>query len=197
MKKLSFFRAAHRLSDCPTDGHPEVVLAGRSNAGKSSLVNALARQKQLARVSQTAGKTQQLVYFDVDQSYYLTDLPGYGFTHDTAARKHFSNLVDQYFLAERPIALVLLLIDVRHEPSDLDRALVQFLQAKGISYMLLANKCDKLSRAQQRLRQQALQRDLGSSAFAMISSKDGQGVEELREAIELAVEQYIALTTSS
>ena len=181
---IRFITAARRIEDCPDDGLPELVLAGRSNAGKSSLVNALAGQTSLARVSRTPGKTQQLVYFRVRDDWYLTDLPGYGYTASQAARRSFSGLVDHYFSAGRPIRLVLLLMDIRHQPSRDDLGLMHYLDAQGLDYAVVLSKGDKLSSAQRRVRLAAMSRDLPAVPLFAISSSRREGIDVLADWLE-------------
>lgn len=147
-KEIKFLASAALPEQCPQNGLPEVVLAGRSNAGKSSLVNALSGNKKLAKVSQTPGKTQLLIYFSFDNAFMITDLPGYGFSmsgHDK--KKKFSDLANNYFEAQRPIDLVFLMLDIRHEPSKEDHLMYEYLQAKNFPFCIVLGKCDKLSRS--------------------------------------------------
>lgn len=147
-QEIKFLASAAKLDQCPQNQLPEVVLAGRSNAGKSSLVNSLSGNKKMAKVSQTPGKTQLLIYFSFDDAFMITDLPGYGFSmsgHDK--KKQFSDLANNYFEADRPIDLVFLMLDIRHEPSKQDHLMYEYLQAKDLPFCILLCKCDKLSRS--------------------------------------------------
>ena len=151
--KIKYLKTCAAIKDLPDEDIPEIVLAGRSNVGKSSLVNALGSNKKLARVSQTPGKTQQIIYFDMDGQAILADLPGYGFSKASKTKsKDFSELCDNYFRVRKGIDLVLLLIDIRHEPSNDDIGMLNFLNSFGLPYFLVFTKCDKLS-AQQVIKQ--------------------------------------------
>ncbi len=181
---VRFVGSAHKLSSCPRDGLPEVVLAGRSNAGKSSLVNSLAGSQKLARISRTPGKTRQLLYFRVRDDWYLTDLPGYGYTAQLAVRESFSELVDSYFTANRPIRLVLLLLDIRHEPSKDDLGLMTFLHHHGLPYALVLTKGDKLARQARRRRLEDFVRSYPEPEIFVISNTRREGIKELADWLE-------------
>ena len=183
-----FLKAAFHLKDCPQDGRPEIVLAGRSNVGKSSLINALCQRKRLAKVASTPGKTQSVVYFDVAGKCYLTDLPGYGFSSTgLAKRQAFSKLTDDYFHSDRPIALVLSLIDLRHEPTKQDAMMIRFLCETKRPFVICLTKADKLSRNEQFKNLQAFKRwrkemNVPEDILEfVISSEKGQGIDALRQ----------------
>ncbi len=196
MSRFNFQNTEHktsaaRLEDCPQDGLPEIVMAGRSNVGKSTLINALCGKKSLARVSQNPGKTRLLLYFETDGAFYLTDLPGYGYAKASKeAIESFSSLADAYFSADRPIALVLLLADIRRGVTDQDAQLTAYLEHYDIPYLLVFTKIDKLSKAQVRRQLQLIaQDDRLPEDFPSItlSSRSGEGIKELRGIISEAV----------
>lgn len=182
-KNVKFLTSVAKLEQCPQNQLPEVVLAGRSNAGKSSLINSLSGNKKMAKVSQTPGKTQLLVYFSFDDAFMMTDLPGYGFSmsgHEK--KKNFSHLADHYFESPRPIDLVFLMLDIRHEPSAQDQLMFEYLQAKNLPFCILLAKCDKLSRAginkQKAMILKKLKLSSDFPAFC-ISNTHGIGIDEL------------------
>ena len=154
MDKINFQNTVHRatagqINQCPQDGKPEVVLAGRSNVGKSTLINALTNKKKIARVSQSPGKTRLILYFEVDNTFYLTDLPGYGYAKASQAEiAKFNTLADDYLNSGRNIKLILFLIDIRRGPQEDDLALFEWLNHNKISYLLVFSKADKLSKSQ-------------------------------------------------
>ncbi len=180
--KVEYTGPAARIDQVPADGRGEVVLAGRSNVGKSSLVNALAGRKNLARVSQTPGKTQMVLYFLVNDSFYITDLPGYGYTASRQAKAGFSKLIDSYFQIDRPIKLVLHLMDIRHKPSKDDLIMQEFLKSQPYPSAIVLSKGDKLSKQQIRKQTELILRELDlreDQAVFTVSNLKRQGLDEL------------------
>lgn len=182
-KNVEFITSAAKIENCPVDNLPEVVLAGRSNAGKSSLVNSLSGNKKMAKVSQTPGKTQLLVYFKVENKFYITDLPGYGFTMSGKQKTSaFYNLADNYFNSGRNIDLVILILDIRHEPSSKDLLMYEYLQATDRKFIIVLNKCDKLSRfACNKNKEMILKKLHLSTSFPAfcVSNLTNTGIDEL------------------
>lgn len=173
----------------PRDGLPEVAFLGRSNVGKSSLLNALAGARGLARVSATPGRTR-LVNFFRRGRLYLVDLPGYGFAKGPEAeRRGWEKLVLSYLLGREPLALSVCLVDARHEAMETDRMLERFLDEHGLPYAVAAAKADKLGRgaraaAVRRLREEGFRAARGVVA---VSARTGEGVRELWGLIEEAL----------
>jgi GTP-binding protein len=186
-RKTIFWGVAAEMSSCPPMDRPEVVLSGKSNVGKSSLLNALADNKKLARVSQAPGKTRLVVYFDVDQKIYIADLPGYGYSKAPKdIKEKFSKLADQYFTSGRPIVLTLHLIDIRHAPSKEDMQMLSYMNEQKIPYFIVFTKCDKFSRAQRekRLAEQMDAFDVHDQAHCYaVSAEKKEGLEDLQQAI--------------
>ena len=185
------FKAAYGTSSqLPVSTLPEVSFAGRSNVGKSSLLNKLMYRKSLAKVSSTPGKTATINFYDVD-GYDFVDLPGYGFAKVAKSEKHrWSELIEGYFNQERIFALVVSRIDIRHEASALDLNMIEFLRESGLPFMVVLTKADKLSK-QQCMKQTAmlrkqLQLDKDIPMLA-VSSESGTGINELR----VIINQYI------
>ena len=185
------FKAAYGTSSqLPVSTLPEVSFAGRSNGGTSSLLNKLMYRKSLAKVSSTPGKTATINFYDVD-GYDFVDLPGYGFAKVAKSEKHrWSELIEGYFNQERIFALVVSLIDIRHEASALDLNMIEFLRESGLPFMVVLTKADKLSK-QQCMKQTAmlrkqLQLDKDIPMLA-VSSESGTGINELR----VIINQYI------
>ena len=186
-RKAKFKALAASIDQCPDTDVPEIVMSGRSNVGKSSLINALVDNKKLARVSQTPGKTRAVVFFDIDDKLRIADLPGYGYAKVSREKKaQFSSLADSYFTSGRKFDLVLHLMDIRREPSEEDSAMLEYMNANNIRYFVVFTKCDKFSNAQLRRRIEELKDiynfDENADIFA-VSSMKKQGIEELREAI--------------
>ena len=170
----------------------EVSFAGRSNVGKSSLLNKLMYRKGLAKVSSTPGKTATINFYEVDDANFV-DLPGYGFARVSKTEKErWSELIEGYFNDERYFALVVSLIDIRHDPSELDRNMTEFLANSGLPWAVALTKADKLSRqkaAQQRSRIRKLLALPSNVPMVVTSSSSGTGIDELRELIAGACQQ--------
>ncbi len=169
---------------------PEVAFSGRSNVGKSSLLNKLFNRKGLAKVSQTPGKTATINFFDGDGVTFV-DLPGYGFAKVSKSEKaRWSELIEGYFNQDRSFALVVALVDIRHEASELDENMIRFLREADLPFVVALTKADKLSRQQQMKQKAALKRQLAlgdDASMVVTSSAKGDGMEELRKIIRDAV----------
>jgi GTP-binding protein len=192
LKKPSvrFVGSAASPEQFPIDGLPEVALLGRSNVGKSRLLNALCGSEGLARVSAQPGRTQLVNFFRMDDSLYLVDLPGYGYARvPERVRRSFESLVTSY-LQREIVALAVFLVDVRHEPTEGDEMLRRFLDAERLPYVVAATKADKVGRGELARRLQDLANGVGRAALGVIptSAQDGTGVAELLRAIRQAAE---------
>ncbi|MFC4995338.1 ribosome biogenesis GTP-binding protein YihA/YsxC [Rubritalea tangerina] len=144
--KASFDISAPDLDSCPAPEFPEFAFIGRSNVGKSSLINALANQrKPLADVSKTPGRTQMINYFRINDSWHLVDLPGYGFAKVSGKKQHkFNEFVSDYLLNRENLVCVFALIDSRHSPQKLDLEFTQWMMECGIPFVLVFTKADKM-----------------------------------------------------
>ena len=169
---------------------PEVAFSGRSNVGKSSLLNKLFNRKGLAKVSQTPGETATINFFDGDGVTFV-DLPGYGYAKVSKSEKaRWSELIEGYFNQDRSFALVVALVDIRHEASELDENMIRFLREADLPFVVALTKADKLSRQQQMKQKAALKRQLAlgdDASMVVTSSAKGDGMEELRKIIRDAV----------
>ncbi|HET7294059.1 MAG TPA: ribosome biogenesis GTP-binding protein YihA/YsxC [Vicinamibacteria bacterium] len=187
---IHFAGSAASPDQFPQDGLPEVAFLGRSNVGKSSLLNALAGVRNLARVSSTPGRTRLVNFFRVANDFYLADLPGYGYAKVAESeRRGWDRLAASYLLGRDAIALCVFLLDARHEPSDGDLALQAFLDHHGLAYVVAATKTDKLGRGALLGRMRGLEAGIGRRARAVIacSAVTGAGKGELwREVREAA-----------
>lgn len=193
-QKTRHSRTVARLADLPKDDLPQIVLAGKSNVGKSTLINRLCSQNKLARTSQTPGKTRQLIFYKVDDQAYLVDLPGYGYAATGQDRqKEFSDLTQKYLEQEENLVLLLLLLDIRHLDSKLDQMMLSWLKALDLPFALVLNKCDKLSRSRCLDQKRALERQLREQSLEakvfLTSGFKGDGVDELRSFLLAALEQ--------
>ncbi len=171
---------------------PEVAFAGRSNVGKSSLLNKLFNRKQLARVSQNPGKTATINFFKSPDARFV-DLPGYGFAKvSKAERNRWANLIEGYFNQDRNFALVCSLIDIRHPASALDENMVSFLQESDLPYAIVFTKGDKLSAAKRNAQAAAIRKQLQldkDTPSVITSSEKGIGMDELKHLITERVTQ--------
>lgn len=182
------FKAAYGTSaQLPASTLPEVSFAGRSNVGKSSILNKLMFRKGLAKVSSTPGKTATINFYDVDGIDFV-DLPGYGYAKVAKSEKgRWSELIEGYFNQDRRFALVCSLIDIRHEPSALDRHMVEFLMDSGLPFAIVLTKADKLSKQAGMKQAAAIRKTLALPSdvpFVATSSEKGTGVDDLRKLIE-------------
>ena len=194
---LNFHKAAFKAaygtsSQLPPSTLPEVSFAGRSNVGKSSLLNKLMYRKGLAKVSGTPGKTATINFYDVDGTDFV-DLPGYGYAKVAKSEKYrWSELIEGYFNQERIFALIVSLIDIRHEASALDVNMVEFLKESGLPYLIAFTKADKLSKQQCAKQMSMLRKQLelpSDIPYVLTSSAKGIGIDELRSAISRAVDE--------
>ncbi len=188
LRGAAFVLAAHRLDQLPADAGAEIAFAGRSNAGKSSALNALAGQAALARTSKTPGRTQQLVVFALPDGHRLVDLPGYGYAKvPPALRDHWKREIDAYLRQRKALRGLVLIADVRHAPAAFDRQMLEFCAAIQLPCVVLLSKVDKLTRAQARTRQRevdaALAQAGGSARTILFSATAGTGVPEARVAV--------------
>ena len=187
--QLARFEASYgTVEQLPEPTTPEVAVAGRSNVGKSSLLNKLFGRKNLVKVSATPGKTCNINFFDVDGIRFV-DLPGYGFAKvSLKERERWANLISGYFDQERSFNLVISLVDIRHEAQKLDKEMIGFLQEQELPYLVALTKADKLSRSKQTQQAALLARQLGVPRDQMVitSSADGTGIDELKRRISEA-----------
>lgn len=136
-------------SKLPENARPEVAFAGKSNVGKSSLINSLMNRKSLARTSAQPGKTQTINYYNVNGQIFLVDLPGYGYTKvSKAVKEKWGKLVERYLYSSHALQAVFLLVDIRHAPSENDKMMYQWIVANGYNPIIIATKSDKLKRSQ-------------------------------------------------
>jgi GTP-binding protein len=143
--QAEFFTGASAPIHFPKSDLPEIAFIGRSNVGKSSLINSIVRRKQLALTSSTPGKTQQINFFTIEQVWMLVDLPGFGYASvGKTKRLEFSKLNYSYLEAREQLRMVCLLLDSRHDPSQIDMGLIEWLEDHGIKYTIILTKCDKI-----------------------------------------------------
>jgi GTP-binding protein len=176
----------------PESSLPEVAFAGRSNVGKSSLLNTLVRRKSFARVSRTPGRTREINFFRINNSFLLVDLPGYGYARISKAKKaEWRPMIESYLRRTTQLRGIVLLLDIRREPSEDDRAMLDFLAELEVPTIVALTKADKLSKAGARERTDAISRSLMLEPDQVIpfSAQTSEGRVELLEAITDLVEQ--------
>lgn len=166
---------------------PEVAVCGRSNVGKSSLLNKLMFRKNLAKVSSKPGKTATVNFYEIDKKINLVDLPGYGYAATAKSEKsRWSELIDGYFDQDRPFSMVLSLVDIRHEAQKLDIAMMSYLLSRELPFAVVLTKADKLSKSKQNQMRSKIRKQLDlpeEVKILMTSSEKNEGIEELRQFI--------------
>ncbi len=183
--RAEFVAGAARLDRLPPPALPEIAFAGRSNVGKSSLLNRLVGRRALARVSKTPGRTQQINFFAVDGQVLLVDLPGYGFARvPLAVKDQWRTLVEGYLTGKRPLRGVVVLIDVRRGIEADDARLLDFLAAHDLPALLVVTKIDKLPRGARLRRLAELREQRRGAASIAFSAVSGEGAAELWSAVQ-------------
>jgi len=170
----------------PVSELPEIAFSGRSNVGKSSLLNTLVRRKALARISATPGKTREINFFRVNDAFHLVDLPGYGYARVSKAARHaWRPLIEGYLRTSGHLRGVVQLVDARHEPSADDLRMMDFLASLGVPTIVVATKVDKLSRTERDSTLTALATHLGIEEDQLIpfSARTGEGRDDLAQAV--------------
>jgi GTP-binding protein len=182
VKKAELAVCAARPDQFPKDGLPEIALSGRSNVGKSSLINQLINRKNLARTSSQPGKTRTMNFYRIDSAFYFVDLPGYGYAKvSQAMRREWGKTIERYLRERKPLRLVLLLIDFRHPPTADDRAMYEWLAYYDIPVCIVATKADKVAKGkwQKHLRQVADALGAKEAPIVVFSAENGLGKAEL------------------
>ena len=190
INSAKFTMACGTAKQLPKSDLPEVVFSGRSNVGKSSLINKIVNRKALARVSATPGKTATINFFNVD-NFNLVDLPGYGYAKVSHAEKQrWADLMEGYFADARNFALVVQICDMRHKPTQADIDMINFLIDKDLPMIIVLTKKDKLNKTEQ-AKQLAMYNELlnGETELFPFSALNGEGTEEIREAIDRYIEE--------
>ncbi|MBQ2867771.1 MAG: YihA family ribosome biogenesis GTP-binding protein [Firmicutes bacterium] len=188
VKKAELKAVAVKKNQYPEDTLPEVAFAGRSNVGKSSLLNTLTNRKNLARVSGTPGKTRTINFFQINDAFRIVDLPGYGYAKlSKSATADWGNMMETYLANRENLRLVIQLVDIRHEPTAQDVQMYQWLQHYGLDGVVVATKADKISRNQLRTQMNLIRKTLGMAQDDIVlpvSSLKKTGYEDLWSVIE-------------
>ncbi len=185
-----FVKSASKKAEFIVDELPQVSIVGRSNVGKSSLINMLTNIKNLAKTSSTPGRTRLVNYFNINNQFYLVDLPGYGFNKagkNTASA--WDSIMNDYFLGNDKLKLVLLLLDCRHKPSELDKQMADYLMTNEIPFIIVLTKTDKISRSELNLNKSKIAKLLRFNSDLIVASSalKKQGSENL----SIIIEEYI------
>ncbi len=187
LQKAEFVRSAAKARDFPRDRLPQVAFAGRSNVGKSSVINRLLNRKNFARVGAAPGKTTHINYFLIDSRFYLVDLPGYGYAKVSKAEKErWGRLMEEWFADNTLMTLGIMIVDARHKPTADDCTMVQWFKSSGRPFSVAANKLDKLKKSEiasnlERIREVL---ELDSTVKVIpFSAEKGEGRQELLELI--------------
>ena len=187
INKTEFVKSAVAVRDYPEETDIEFAFIGRSNVGKSSLINSLTNRRNLARTSKTPGRTQLINYFKVNDDFYFVDLPGYGYARcSKTEREKWAKLIESYITSTPGLAAVVLLIDSRIPPQDLDRDLAAFVQSQGITLLPVLTKVDKCAVKERALREKEWKAILGADKIAQVSAKTGSGLEKLWQTMHQA-----------
>lgn len=172
----------------PEGTKPELAVSGRSNVGKSSLINKLVNRKALAKVGKTPGKTQTINFFNINDEWYLVDLPGYGYAKvPQETRMQWGKMMQTYFRLRENLKGVIQLVDIRHQPTEEDRLMMEMLKVNNIPVLVVATKADKIARGQRPKYLKIIAESFKMSDWKTIipfSSEDGTGLQELNQAMD-------------
>lgn len=192
VNNVSLAAVAVKKAQYPTDGRPEVAFVGKSNVGKSSLINTMLNRKALARTSQNPGKTRTINFYDVENQIYLVDLPGYGYARASKTEiEKWGKMIEEYLLKREELRAIIMLVDIRHEPGANDRMMYDWLKHYGYNIIIVATKSDKLKRSQLQKHTSMLKKafELGKEDILIpFSSENKSGRDELWDIIDGVVE---------
>jgi GTP-binding protein len=188
IKKAEYVASAVNQAQYPVENIPEIAMAGRSNVGKSSLINRFLGRRNLARTGGTPGKTQTLNFYRINEEWFFVDLPGYGYAKVAKEIKaRWGKMMEEYLGRRTNLLAVIQIVDIRHEPSQEDREMQRWLRQKGIPTLIVATKVDKVSRSKWPKNLKIIAQSLNIDDWQLIlpfSAETGIGKEELHEAIE-------------
>ncbi len=188
IKKVRFIKSIVKMIDHPGEGYPEIAIAGKSNVGKSSLINYLCNHKKMAKTSGTPGKTRLVNFFLLNEEFYLVDLPGYGFAKvSKSEKKAWADMIEGYLLNTRALRAIMILVDIRHKPQNHDLGLFHFAAQYSIPVICVATKADKISKSKRFAQLKMLKDAIGyGQGFEIypVSSSDKFGKEKLLDVME-------------
>ena len=193
IKNVSLETVCGITSKLPEGSLPEVAFAGRSNVGKSSLINALMNRKSLARTSSQPGKTQTINYYNVNNALYFVDLPGYGYAKaNEKVKAQWGNMVENYLHKSKKLRRVFLLVDIRHEPTENDKLMYRWIVESGYEPVIIATKLDKIKRSQVQKQTTLIRSALkagGETLILPFSALNRQGREEIYQVLDALLEE--------
>ena len=193
ISSADFIVSGTKIAHFPTDNLPEVLFCGRSNVGKSSFINALVNRKALARTSSNPGKTQTVNFYLVNKTFYLVDVPGYGYARvSKSLKEQFGQMIEEYLTKRKTLKRAFLLVDYRHEPTADDVLMYQFLKHYNIKVCVIATKMDKLKNSELVKNKKAIISKLNLDSediFIATSSETKKGILETLEVIEKAINE--------
>lgn len=192
IRKAEFTGSAVKPAQYPADGLPEIAMAGRSNVGKSSLINRFLGRRNLARTGNTPGKTQTINFYYINEAWYFVDLPGYGYAKVShAVKAQWGTMMETYFKNRANLLAVIQIVDIRHKPSQDDAAMQEWLRQTGIPVLVVATKADKVARGKWPQQLNIIAQALNIDDWHLIlpfSAETGVGLEELHGAVEEILE---------
>ena len=193
IKNVSLETVIGVTSKIPQNELPEIAFAGKSNVGKSSLINALINRKSLARTSSQPGKTQTINFYNINDALYFVDLPGYGYAKVSQQEKEkWGKMIERYLHQSNVLKAVFLLIDIRHDPSANDKTMYEWILANGFHPIIIATKADKINRSQLQKQIKAVRQGLGADKDTVVipfSAQTKQGREEIYEVVDRLMAQ--------
>ena len=193
IKNVSLETVIGVTSKIPDNQMPEIAFAGKSNVGKSSLINALTNRKSLARTSSQPGKTQTINFYNINDELYFVDLPGYGYAKVSQQEKEkWGKMIEKYLHRSKVLQAVFLLVDIRHEPSANDKQMYEWIMANGYHPIVIATKLDKINRSQVAKQVKIVKQGLGVDKDTIVipfSAETKQGREEIYDLIDQLIQQ--------
>lgn len=193
IKNVSLETVIGVTSKIPQNELPEIAFAGKSNVGKSSLINALINRKSLARTSSQPGKTQTINFYNINGELYFVDLPGYGYAKVSQQEKEkWGKMIERYLHQSKVLKAVFLLIDIRHDPSANDKTMYEWILSNGFHPIIIATKADKINRSQLQKQIKAVRQGLGTDKDTVVipfSAQTKQGREEIYEVVDRLMAQ--------
>ena len=188
IKKAEFVSSFVDIQSLPVDNLPEIAMVGRSNVGKSSLINKVVNRKNLAKSSSTPGKTRTINYYILNSAWYMVDLPGYGFARvSKGEREKWGKMIEKYLSSREQLRGVIQLLDIRHPPTENDIAMKQWLEHYEIPILMVATKIDKVSRNEKHKNLAVIKKTLNlppDQNPIAFSAESGEGLTEVKEALE-------------